>query len=566
MRRSRIALGCLGIHVLLLALASACASGGSDDASGGFATPGVSAPAPPLSIEESDLYRLQGSWLYVQSTHTGLNVIDVAEPLAPRLAHRVPITGRAGELYIDADTAFLLLEEASPPCRLGQGFQGALIATTSQLVAVDRVTSAPELSSPVCLPGQIIGSRKIGDFVYVITSYEPLDLTWALAIDVSDPAAPVLGDVVVMEGAASEIHVTEEAIYVAQMGAVLGSSETQLRYISLEPVSGALTERGSIALSGEPAGRFHMDAAGDTFRIVTRGEFGAGSNLHVVDFADPDRPKRLGSLTGIAPREDLHATRFEGDRAYIVTYESLILQRDPLWVVSLADPSAPAILGHLEIPGWSDYVFPRGQQLVAVGRGDRGSQVAVSLFDVSDPSAPAELSRVAFGDDRASSEANTDFRAARIIDEPGTPGLVVVPYTNNVIQANGCTPEGYVQLVDLGERELTLRGNSSPHHGSVLRTLPIGGRLYALGQREIRAFDITNRDALQVTAMLDMAGSAGPEQCVFTTQMFAGGFADDEVGYACQASPGRVAGAGAGIFGSLCLLGLGWARRRRLLG
>ena len=49
----------------------------------------------------------------------------------------------------------------------------------------------------------------------------------------------------------------------------------------------------------------------------------------------------MGSLTGIAPSEELHATRFEGDRAYVVTYEPVIRQTDPLWVVSLTEPQAP---------------------------------------------------------------------------------------------------------------------------------------------------------------------------------------------------------------------------------
>ena len=125
--------------------------------------------------------------------------------------------------------------------------------------------------------------------------------------------------------------------------------------------------------------------------------------------------------------------------------------------IARRDPSAPTVLGHLEIPGWSDYVFPRGEQLVAVGRGDRGAQVAVSLFDVSDASAPAKLSRVAFGAGDATSEANTDFRGATVIDDQAD-GLVVVPYTQSVWREERCVTEHHVQLVELGAAGLTLRG------------------------------------------------------------------------------------------------------------
>jgi hypothetical protein len=315
-----------------------------------------------------------------------------------------------------------------------------------------------------------------------------------------------------------------------------------------------------------------MDAEGDTFRIVTRGEFWEGSNLFVASFRDPDRPERLGELRGIAPSEDLHATRFDGNRAYVVTYEPVILQTDPLWVVSLDNPSAPTILGHLEIPGWSDYVFPRGDQLVAVGRGDRGSQVAVSLFDVSNPSQPTELSRVAFGTDAATSEANTDFRAATLVGVDQTNGLVVVPYTTAAWGQTGCETEHHVQLVDLHATDLSLRGATSPHEGAVRRTLPVGADLYALGEGEVAALDISNRDDPRVVASIDISADRPPAtsdddalcESAWTFTDFGN---DDMVDYegplACTLAPGQRSRGATGAALAMGLFGLIWARRRR---
>ncbi|MCE9519736.1 MAG: beta-propeller domain-containing protein [Verrucomicrobia bacterium] len=64
-----------------------------------------------------------------------------------------------------------------------------------------------------------------------------------------------------------------------------------------------------------------------------------------------------------ADGESLHATRFDGDRLYVVTFRNV----DPLFVVDLSDPAAPAVKGHVEIPGWSIYIQPFGDRLLAVG-------------------------------------------------------------------------------------------------------------------------------------------------------------------------------------------------------
>src|SRR5262249_31093862 len=157
------------------------------------------------------------------------------------------------------------------------------------------------------------------------------------------------------------------------------------------------------------------------FRIVTFTNRDEGSNVYTIDATDLSKLTVLGSLEGLAPGEDLHATRFVGDRVFVVTYEQPVitvfvssgglpglgtlglglgvasLLLDPLWVVSLSDPKKPTVIGHLKVPGWSDYVFPRGDRLLAVGRGNLGARVAVSLYDIADLSHPTELKRVEFG-------------------------------------------------------------------------------------------------------------------------------------------------------------------------
>ncbi|MGV3758071.1 MAG: beta-propeller domain-containing protein [Actinomycetota bacterium] len=95
------------------------------------------------------------------------------------------------------------------------------------------------------------------------------------------------------------------------------------------------------------------------------------------------------------PGETLHGIRFAGEVAYAVTF----LQTDPFYVVDLSDPLAPAVLGELEIPGFSAYLHPISPtEVVGFGPGPEGGVLA-RLFDVSDPATPRLLDTVRIADD-----------------------------------------------------------------------------------------------------------------------------------------------------------------------
>ncbi len=93
----------------------------------------------------------------------------------------------------------------------------------------------------------------------------------------------------------------------------------------------------------------------------------------------------VGELTGIAPEEMIQATRFLGNKGYMVTFQ----QTDPLFTIDLTDPTNPEIAGELVMPGYSSYLHPVGDdKLLAVGMaGDDTGNITglkVTLFDVSD--------------------------------------------------------------------------------------------------------------------------------------------------------------------------------------
>lgn len=468
-------------------------------------------PGATRTIEESDIVRIASGTLFVQNPARGLNVIDVSDPDLPRLRHQLTqLTGGRGELFlVDDDLLAVFGESATAP-------------GNTEVVGVLAAASAPVEASRLYVPGELIGSRLVdGERLYLVTRDAASLRTWVTSIDAADRSG--LREVQRLEvaGLGHEAHVSQRALYLAEeVQSGPGTLGTRLRVVDISDPTGSLRLRGQILLAGEPQGRFHMQEEGSRFRIVTWSGRDEGTNLYVLDLSDPDQPRIQGSLLGLARGEDLRATRFVGDRAYVVTFKpDVVTMRviDPLFVISLADPSRPEVLGELEVPGWSDYVFPRGDRLLAVGRGGAiGETVAVSLFDVADPRQPQELRRVEFGvPGTATSEANSDFRGVAVV-ESGTLGagaLLAVPYTDNLHDDQGrCVPEHYVQLFDLRTDDVVLRGRYR-QVGLVRRALPLGGRLYSVSDKTVAALDVGDRDVPRALATLESGDVAAIESC-----------------------------------------------------
>jgi hypothetical protein len=95
--------------------------------------------------------------------------------------------------------------------------------------------------------------------------------------------------------------------------------------------------------------------------------------------------------------ETIQGVRFLGDVAYVVTFR----QTDPFYVVDLADPAAPRVVGELQIPGFSAYLHPAGDGRVVGFGPDGNGRVTARLFDVTDPTAPAVVDEVVLGDESA---------------------------------------------------------------------------------------------------------------------------------------------------------------------
>ncbi len=107
------------------------------------------------------------------------------------------------------------------------------------------------------------------------------------------------------------------------------------------------------------------------------------NNVYVLDMD----LEVVGSLEDLASGEQIYATRFIRDTCYLVTFRQI----DPFFVIDLSNPTSPEVLGELKIPGFSTYLHPYDDTHI-IGIGRNGSNVKISLFEVTDPSNPIELS------------------------------------------------------------------------------------------------------------------------------------------------------------------------------
>ncbi|HMO64219.1 MAG TPA: beta-propeller domain-containing protein, partial [Verrucomicrobiota bacterium] len=189
--------------------------------------------------------------------------------------------------------------------------------------------------------------------------------------------------------------------------------------------------------------------------------------------------------------ESLFGTRFDGDRAYIVTF----LRVDPLWIIDLGDPANPRVAGELEIPGWSNHLHPLGDRLLTVGIDDvNGWRAAVQLFDVGDPARPALLAKVPLGETWSWSEANSDEKALAVMAEEG---LVLLPFQGDRDQG--------VQILDLGRDTLTARGVIRGREVVPRRSALHRDRVLTVSARELLAVNVADRDRPQLEARLELA-------------------------------------------------------------
>lgn len=152
--------------------------------------------------------------------------------------------------------------------------------------------------------------------------------------------------------------------------------------------------------------QFSLDEYENNLRVATTIEgnwwLGLSSEESVNDVYVLDNDmKRVGQVLDLGKSERIYSVRFVGDMGYVVTYRQI----DPFYVLDLSDPSSPKMAGELKIPGYSAYLHPLEENYI-LGIGKEDWKVKLSIFDVSDPTNPKEVSKYVLDDYYTEIESN----------------------------------------------------------------------------------------------------------------------------------------------------------------
>jgi hypothetical protein len=374
----------------------------------------------------------------------------------------------------------------------------------SQVLIVAVRNGVPSVLTSLTVPGTITESRMVGAALYVASQLiRPMSGSndaweWGTQItsfDLADPAAPVTRSTLWYAGYNNVVHATDTYFFAVTQDP-LTWQRSIVNVIDITAPDGTMRAYDSIHPAGRVEDKFKLDWSDAVFTVIS--EVSSAPRVTKLEtFRLPD-PRSLPPVAHVklgevelGHGERLFATRFDYPRAYVVTF----LQIDPLWVVDLSDPAHPRVSGELQVPGWSTYIHPRGNQLVAVGV--ETNRTTVSLFDVSDPSHPALLSRVPLGSRYSYSEANSDEKAFAVLEDAG---LILLPVQG--FETNGY--QSWVQLIDLGANSLTARGridqDFAPRRATLHRE-----RVVSVSGVELLSVDATDRDHPQLKGRLELA-------------------------------------------------------------
>jgi len=498
-------------------------------------------------VDEADLVKTDGEYMYVVSGNN-LTILRAYPAENATILCQISLNGTLRGIFINGDKLVVFgesyfyqpveayyvanttvrMDEAItlPPLKV-QVFPYQSYATGSEtFIKVYNMSDRanPFLTRDVTVNGTYFSSRMISDYVYVVTSQptywrhsrvilpmiislnetktiQPNEIyysnisdnsyafTTIVSIDLKLDESELVHKTFLL-GSASCMYVSLNNIYITmpkqQSFETSWTEGTLIHRVRMQ--NGEIECEASGGVPGRVLNQFSMDEYGEYFRIATTKGWAWSSqtpsqnNLYVLNMS----LSIVGKLENLAPTEEIYSARFMGDRCYLVTYR----QVDPFFVIDLQNPYDPKVLGKLKIPGYSSYLHPYDENHT-IGIGKDEGKMKISLFDVSNVSAPKEARKYTI--DKWSDSLALGDHKAFLFDK--SKSLLVMPIT---VYQDYVWQGAYVFNVSI-EEGIVLRGRIShmenvtdkaglyyysPNY--VKRALYIDNVLYTISDKKIK--------------------------------------------------------------------------------
>jgi len=313
-------------------------------------------------------------------------------------------------------------------------------------------------------------------------------------------------------GTAGTIYASPSRLYIAVPDrAVSGIRKTTSVYaFTLD--SGKIAYAAGGSIDGTLLSQYSLDEYDGNLRVattITTGSWqmndGSYSKVTVLDRS----MAAIGTLSDIAPGERIYAARFMGDRLYLVTFR----QTDPFFVIGLAEPRNPVVLGKLKLPGFSNYLHPYdGNHIIGIGKESASGPLKIALFDVTDVNNPVQQAAETLGGPGSTSPVLTEPKAFLFDRQKDLLVLPVELHGESSCPAKGpCTPPAiwggaYVYGIS-PEKGFVMKGTVKHYSSSyalyksqVKRALYIEDTLYTMSDAKIVMSDLKG-PVLQVNEM-----------------------------------------------------------------
>ena len=335
---------------------------GHDGESGGASVTLVQEPG----VDEADRIRVVGSTLFA-AHEGGVSVVDVSRR---ELLSEV-VLGKVSGIMSDEEVLVAVTEGGE-----------AVVIDVSE-------PRKPVVERRVAVEGKLQAARRMGDTLVLVTATTPRlrpratdwtprirewrrEVARAPSVSCADVARTPMVDGVLRKttvvtvdlvdhdelpralslmGPSDVVYASEEAVWVAQVGRGHGRGDADWSDTVVHRVAIGDAPRWSVSavLPGHLHGRMGLSERDGVLRtaLTDPTDWTTGVSTWSVDDMGS-----LGTTPPLAPGERTTGARFDGDTAYVVTFQ--VQTGDPLFVVDLSDPAEPHVRSELHVPGWSD--------------------------------------------------------------------------------------------------------------------------------------------------------------------------------------------------------------------